>query len=588
MEIVDETQVELNKKYGKRLVGIAWAIEVVAASIGLFIGFNTANSSIAYYAELENSSALTGDAFSNVFIGAAPFVIIAAVELTKIPLVLGFYRIRDMLWRSLFLFTLVCLIFVTFETMFNGLERSFTVNEDSVAKPRRALIAQQNSLKDIELRIAEVQVRTSEDIDQEYAEKIISELDERAKNLEKASVQKTADIALIRDRQNTLTEQSLSLASVGGLGKKVSRERADLDQLKNSFIESESKLKDRHDDYLIEVNTRLQNLDSEETLAINSKGLFASASQIKKGFESKRQVYINERKKRIDSFQSQLSKLSNDYLRDKNAIEDRLASAEKALQASEADSSGLLQRNQDQLNRQMQSINEEYTRTQREIMDRSDDRIQAINRQKNNIIEIQKSRELSLPVLETKVLELRQAIVNLEEQINTAARGNQIYRITQMFYGHDNASQVTKDELKVVAYTWFGSIAFIAASVGAILALAGFILQDPEAYRKKPKPVFLAIREFLAAYIAAFKNRRVGVVRNSIRAMAISVRRFIKSPRLRFVEIKVPEVVIEEVPGPEKIVFKEVPKEIIRKEIVYVPLYSVNEGTVLKEEPQDE
>ncbi len=53
-------------------------------------------------------------------------------------------------------------------------------------------------------------------------------------------------------------------------------------------------------------------------------------------------------------------------------------------------------------------------------------------------------------------------------------------------------------------------------------------------------------------------------------------------------EIKVPEVVIKEVPGPEKIVFKEVPKEIIRKEIVYVPLYSVNEGTILKEEPQDE
>lgn len=588
MQIVEETQVELNKKYGKRLVRIAWAIEIVAASIGLFIGFNTASSSIAYYAELDNSSALTGDAFSNVFIGAAPFVIIAAVELTKIPLVLGFYRIRDIFWRSLFLFTLLCLIFVTFETMFNGLERSFTVNEDSVAKPRRELVAQQNSLRDIELRIAEIQVRTSEDIDQEYAEKIIAELDERAKNLEKARVQKTADIAVIRDRQNTLTEQSLSLASVGGLGDKVARERGDLDQLKISFTEAELKLKDRQDNYLIEVNTRLQNLDKEETLAINSKGLFASTSEIKKGFESKRQIYIREKEERTARFQSQLAKLSSDYLRDKNAIEGRLANAEKALQASEADSSGLLQRNQDQLNRQMQSINEEYTRTQREIMERSEDRIEAINRQKNNIIDIQKSRELSIPGLEAQVLDLRQTIVKLEEQINTAARGNQIYRITQMFYGHDNASQVTKDELKVVAYTWFGSIAFIAASVGAILALAGFILQDPEAYRKKPKPVFMAIREFFAAYIAAFKNRRVGVVRNSLRAMAISVRRFSKSPRLRFVEVKVPEVVIKEVPGPEKLVFKEVPKEIVRKEIVYVPLFSVKEGTVMKEENQDE
>ena len=36
-------------------------------------------------------------------------------------------------------------------------------------------------------------------------------------------------------------------------------------------------------------------------------------------------------------------------------------------------------------------------------------------------------------------------------------------------------------------------------------------------------------------------------------------------------------------PGPEKVVYKEVPKEIVKNEIVYVPLYSVEDGTVLKE-----
>ena len=40
---------------------------------------------------------------------------------------------------------------------------------------------------------------------------------------------------------------------------------------------------------------------------------------------------------------------------------------------------------------------------------------------------------------------------------------------------------------------------------------------------------------------------------------------------------------IKEVPGPEKVVYKEVPKEIVKNEIVYVPLYSVEDGTVLKE-----
>ncbi|MDC0088660.1 hypothetical protein OAI12_01440 [Porticoccaceae bacterium] len=583
MEIIEETQIELNKIYGKRLIAIAWMIEVVAASIGLFIGFNTASTSVAYYSELDSSSALSGDAFSNVFIGAAPFIIIAAVELTKIPLVLGFYRTRDFVWRSLFLVTLLCLIFVTFETMFNGLERSFTVNEDSVAKPKRALMAQNKGLEEIERQIRVIQTRTSEDIDQEYADKIIAVLDERTQSLEQSSAQKADDMSVIRERQNSLSEQFLSLANVGGLGKKVERVRSDLAELKKSYDISVQKLKDRHDDYLIEVNGRLGNIDGEESNAIENKGLFASTSEIKKTFEDKRRVFLTERAKRTETFDNEFLQINGNYSRTRANLEAQLNEAEKALQASEANSSGLLQGNQDQLNFQMQSLSEEYSKVQADITARSEERIDSLERQKASIIGLQRAREESLPTLELKLLEARQNIVQLEDQINTAARGNQIYRITQSFYGHDNASEVTKDQLKVVGYTWFGSIAFIAASVGAILALAGFILQDPEAYRKKPKPIFTALGEFLAAYIASLRNRRVGVVRNALRAMAITVRRFIKSPRIRFVEIKVPEVVIKEVPGPERIVVKEVAKEIIRKEIVYVPLYSVREGTKLKE-----
>ena len=53
-------------------------------------------------------------------------------------------------------------------------------------------------------------------------------------------------------------------------------------------------------------------------------------------------------------------------------------------------------------------------------------------------------------------------------------------------------------------------------------------------------------------------------------------------------EVKVPHEVVKEVqvPGPEKVVYKEVPKEIVKNEIVYVPLYSVEDGTILKEKDQ--
>ena len=93
MDTLAQNQIELNKKYGKRLIYIAWSIEIVAASIGLFIGISSAISSISYYESMEGGDAIIGNTFTNTFIGAAP-IIIAAVELTKIPLALGFIELR--------------------------------------------------------------------------------------------------------------------------------------------------------------------------------------------------------------------------------------------------------------------------------------------------------------------------------------------------------------------------------------------------------------------------------------------------------------------------------------------------------------
>ena len=108
MDSLAQAQIELNKVYGKRLIIIAWAIEIVAASIGLFIGISSAIYGLQFYDE----GSMLGNKFTDTFIGAAPFVIIAAVELTKIPLALGFYRTKRLAWRLTFLFTLFLLVFV--------------------------------------------------------------------------------------------------------------------------------------------------------------------------------------------------------------------------------------------------------------------------------------------------------------------------------------------------------------------------------------------------------------------------------------------------------------------------------------------
>ena len=199
---------------------------------------------------------------------------------------------------------------------------------------------------------------------------------------------------------------------------------------------------------------------------------------------------------------------------------------------------------------------------------------------------VQTEREKSLPALEQQRMNIRSEIIRLENEINMAARENNIYRITGRFYDRESAAEIKVEELKVVTSIWFGSIALIASLVGAVLALAGFVLQDPESYKpvlNKKRPFRNAARGILIRLRKFYTYRKTGVLRTTIRSLLVDIRRWVRAPRIKYEKVKVPHEVIKEVPGPEKVVYKEVPKEIIKNEIVYVPLYSVEEGTVVKD-----
>ena len=80
----------------------------------------------------------------------------------------------------------------------------------------------------------------------------------------------------------------------------------------------------------------------------------------------------------------------------------------------------------------------------------------------------------------------------------------------------------------------------IAALVGSIIALAGFVLQDTGAKEENKRTslsklfrnIFIQIRIY-------YKNRRMGVLRKSIRALIIDIRKWFRSPKIKFKEIKV-------------------------------------------------
>ena len=118
--ISPEEKFEKEKNFGKKIYYTAWAIEILAASIGLLIA-----AIIAYqaYFDLPEIEKTLGTGI-NALIGALPFLVIAIIEPTKIPLAYGLYKVKLFGWKMLILVSLLALTFVTFETMFTGLERN--------------------------------------------------------------------------------------------------------------------------------------------------------------------------------------------------------------------------------------------------------------------------------------------------------------------------------------------------------------------------------------------------------------------------------------------------------------------------------
>lgn len=572
-ETYPSIEMDLNIKYGKRLVWIAWAIELTAASIGLFIGITTAIASIDYYDALDDSGAITGTTFSNVFVGAAPFIIIAAVELTKIPLVLGFYRVKSLVWRTLFILTLMLLIFVTFETLFNGLERQFSATESKISSPKRALQVERANLSDLEMRLGEVNQRTVEDIEQDFLNRINSELDDRKQSLDNARDQKEKDIRIIRDQLTTLANQSINVSDVGGLNSRLDRARADLDKLENRHTDELRAIRESRDSLISDHGIALQQLESEENEAVDNSGLFASKASIRETYTAKREQLESSKNQNLERIETELASLEENYRSEQNRLRTQIEAAENNLNNSQSFQSGSLQKNFDQLNRQIETINSSFQTTQVDIGSRSDQRIANLNSQKGALVELQRRREQELPNIENAILTSRTNIVRIEESINAAAQGNNIYRMTQKIYGHEKASLVREDELRVVMFIWFGTIAFIAATVGSVIALAGYILQDPQSFKGQSHSLRSVIVDLMQAIASHYRNRRVGLIRSGLRGLIFDIRKYLRSPRVRFKEIKVKEIVERPVPGPERIVYTEVPKEIIRKELVYVPLY---------------
>lgn len=594
LNMSDDELFARQERYGKSIYIIAWVVEIIAAIAGLFIAVTLALQAYDALppAERENS------AMVRAFGGVLPFVIIAVIEPTKIFLASGLYHAKPALWKALFGFGLLALTLVTFETIFNGLVQqnvNVTFETQAIQNDRSRI---DDEIEQVEYRIHEFEQKSPEAIAQSFDEPINvanSNFEERKQNLEQSKDQKLANI----DTQiNDLRERTLP----------------DREKISQSINEMDLKISDIHNRYDGLISTQHTERDKLRNDRIRE---LEQAGGI---FGGNRRSDINEK------YDARENRVEQNILSLKQERKDEVKEPQKQRDVLQSQLNGLnlnnpvARREITKLETQKKEVQTDYGQQLSEIEVNHKNEVDALTAERDkahNQVFVDKEK---IPALKEQQDELIAKKAMLKDQYRRKASQLQIIQLSKMVCGYfynwcfenrlnnDDTSSVKFDiadlpeeKIATVGNIWFASIAAISATIGSFLALTSFVLRDPKAYKAEGSRTFRVLVENTGEGLKqtgyglrslfertgnalGFMFEAIGncfkIIGRSFRKLSLDFRRYWRTPKIKFERVEVEKIVEKRVEVPvDKIVYKEVPKEIIRKEIVYVPLYSADNGT---------
>ena len=463
-------------QYASFLIRLAWTVEIIAALIGLTISI-IVGVSAGLSDQFEES--LLGQGAS-VLVAGLPFLLVAVVELCKIPLTFAFIAVESTSWRLLFLFFVLFLCLITFETMFNGFERNFS-------NLNYAIDTYKNQIEDLDAeeelvqwRMDRVQTFTQEDL--------VQEIDQRQGEIDAVyaasvtSARNNAEKAVagidysFRDEIPQETEALMRCRDTYYEQWSVEREGIEnrfsgllLDNISDSRGEKERLLAERN---------ALQVEMADALAAAN----FLTRSTV----ENKYRTLISEKDQRIADITE--GYLGGDAIVQQSQMEGQLkgqlAFTAAKYQGRIDDMNKLIEDQQALLMERDADVQSALVGAEQAAQS-SINRFFAVKKSNEQVLEAyseERQAELdvimqSVYVLEDKVLALRNAKRKAATKINHLINQNQIYRLAMYAYGTDRPSDVDRGMIGIVAFIWFGSLALIASVTGVMLALAGFYLR---------------------------------------------------------------------------------------------------------------
>jgi len=473
-------------KHSRFLIGLAWTVEIIAVIIGLTISVVVAVSAYNSYASNDQVGLLDGT--SAVLVAALPFVLVAVVELCKIPLTFAFMSIKHIAWRILFCSFVVFLCLITFETLLNGFERNFSnlnraidLRKNEIENAESEVLLLENR-RDYVVKFTEDELLSEVDssrevIDGEYAatvaridadmRRVLASVDYGFKPELEAEIVRLQDV---RDgyytdwrAETAAVEERFSellLNNISGSSNERDRLLADLEVLKSEFAQAMASANffnrtTRENKYRALISEKEAQLGQITTGYLGGRAIEQQStmeSQLKQQLEFVNNKYSG----RVDDINGRIEGL-------KQEIENRLAS---------------------NANLESSVVSKSATDKSRFAAIRNEQNTTLDNYRDDKLTELETIAERSFGIDE-QIFAIRNAQRLKQTEINHLINQNQIYRLAMYAWDKESPSEVTRGEAGIVALLWFGSLSLIASLCGVMLALAGYYLRR---FAEPPEP----------------------------------------------------------------------------------------------------
>lgn len=465
-------------KASDKLLSKAWGVETIAAMIGVIVAVATGYSiwfDAATIATDDGQFGLGTSTWINIFLGSLPFIMVAIVELSKIPLARVVYNAEGLMLKTVFTMVLGGAIFITFETLSTGFERSVAGQLSSISKYYIEIDALEDKINDMASQSSDNTGVTSD------TDALIAKLELSLKD------QETAKIKLIATIGGTLSTEIGQLTfQIGELEKNKIDEIAEMLAFsKQNSIENNDVVK-RKVATLKEANERLDrsNKSYESKMGKLTCELFSGKSNSdcdgvqRKDFLAKistneakilqnsRNILTEQGKLISSNTKAQRQSINKKYLKLTKPKQDRKDLAEKDLVNANKDNQQLIELSTTitELGNQINTLR----------LDASKSDLASINDKKDN---------------NDKKRKYESQISDLLSQINDKAAQTNIYRLAYMFKDSEldeNGqpkkavvySDVSPHFVHEVAKWWFGGLAFVVSIVGTLMAFGSFVLRD--------------------------------------------------------------------------------------------------------------